>query len=88
MLSDTLNETMAKAKKYENYTKAHRFSKIKSIRKTEKSPEIEFAKLKKISENSRREEFGISEEYSDENNLTRLPFFKSIQNKLLEVFAA
>lgn len=104
MISKTLDESMAKAKKFENITKASKFGDLFKDIYPEKSAEKEFEMLQKISEYVKKEEepsFEDAEvlEYITENPdeiapifdfnssvSTGLPFFKSIDYKLSEVF--
>lgn len=104
MISKTLDETMEKAKKFENLTKASKFSSLFKGISVEKSAEKEFEMLQKISEYVKEDIQTPSEdaeilEYITENPdevapifdfngsvSTGLPFFKSIDYKLSEVF--
>lgn len=104
MILKTLDESMAKAKKYENITKASKFGDLFKDIYPEKSAEKEFEMLQKISGYVKKEEEPSIEdaeilEYITENPdeiapifdfkgsvSTGLPFFKSIDYKLSEVF--
>ena len=107
MLSKTLDESMEKALKYENLTKASKFSDAPKSIHTQKSQEKEIEMLQKISEyvkeepvrETEREDAEIMEyiienpdkvapifDFSDRPS-TGLPFFKSIDYKLSEIFS-
>ena len=104
MISKTLEESMAKAMKFENLTKASKFGDVFKGYKTEKSADKEIEMLEKISQYVKVEpESAIADdevlEYITENPdeivpifdntnhiSTGLPFFKSIDYKLSEVF--
>ena len=106
MISKTLDESMAKAMKFENLTKASKFGGIFKNTVTEKSVEKEFEMLQKISPYTKENNIEISKEdaevleYITENPdeiapvldfknspSTGLPFFKSIDYKLSEIFS-
>ena len=96
MLSNTLKNTMDKAMKYENITKASKFSNSDNVNKTEKSLEEEFLMLQKISkfvknnnETSQIQNNNTKKLKQELENIKKieLPFFKSIQYKLSEVFS-
>ena len=104
MISKTLDESMAKAMKFENLTKASKFGSVFKGYKTEKTINKEIEQLEKISEYVKTEpESAIQDDevlkYITENPdeivpifdntnyvSTGLPFFKSINYKLSEVF--
>ena len=107
MLSKTLDESMEKALKYENLTKASKFSDVQRSVYSQKSQEKEIEMLQKISEyvkeepieKTQREDAEILEyitenpdkvvpifDFSDRPS-TGLPFFKSINYKLSEIFS-
>ena len=107
MLSKTLDESMEKAFKYENLTKASKFGDVKRNVYSQKSQEKEIEMLQKISEyvkekpkeKAEEEDTEILEyitenpdkiapifDFSDRPS-TGLPFFKSIDYKLSEIFS-
>ena len=104
MISKTLEESMEKAKKFENLTKASKFGNLFKDIYPEKTPEKELEMLQKISDYIKTEEKPSEEdaeilEYITENPdeiapifdfkntvSTGLPFFKSIDYKLSEIF--
>ena len=105
MISKTLDESMAKAMKFENLTKASKFGDVFKGYKTEKTADKEIEMLEKISQYVKVEpESAIADdevlEYITENPdeiapvldfknspSTGLPFFKSIDYKLSEIFS-
>lgn len=106
MISKTLDESMKKAMKYENMTKASNFANIYENKNKENIKNSEIEMLQKISEYVKTEPATQTEsedsevlEYITENPekiapvfdfsdrpATGLPFFKSIDYKLSEVF--
>ena len=103
MLKNTLDNTMKKAMKHENITRATRFGKNCDA-DNEKTLEKEFLMIQKISKYTKKEEKPVNadEIVIIEDNIndnipmikyklnyeTNLPFFKPIQYKLSEVFGA
>ncbi|MBO6257488.1 hypothetical protein J6N69_05585 [bacterium] len=106
MISKTLDESMKKAMKYENMTKASNFANIYENINKENLKNSEIEMLQKLSEYVKNESAEQTEqqdaeimEYITENPekiapvldfsdrpSTGLPFFKSIDYKLSEVF--
>ena len=105
MISKTLDESMEKAKKFENITKASKFGDLFKDIYPEKSTGREIEMLQKISQYVKEEPVLPTQEdeevleYITENPdeiapifdlkntvSTGLPFFKSIDYKLSEVF--
>ena len=105
MISNSLDESMAKAKKLENITKASKFGDLFKYIYPEKSAEYEYEMLEKISEYVKKEPQKITTEDKEvleyitenpdeiapifdfnQNPSTGLPFFKSIDYKLSEIF--
>jgi len=106
MISKTLDESMEKAMKFENLTKASKFGSHYKSFIVEKTAEKEIEMLEKISEYVKNEPIKMSEEDAevleyitedpdkiapilDFKNIpsTGLPFFKSIDYKLSEIFS-
>ena len=105
MILRTLEESMEKAKKFENITKAAKYSNLFKGTIPEKSPEKEIEMLKKISQYVKDDQIQhsaqddeildyITENPDEMNSVlniknsvsTGLPFFKSIDYKLSEIF--
>ena len=105
MITKTIEESMEKAKKLENITKASKFGDLFKDIYPEKSPEKEIEMLQKISEFVKKEPQKITAEDEEvleyitenpdetapildfnKNPSTGLPFFKSIDYKLSEIF--